>query len=95
MVARKEPYVPQELQGVASDVTLELLVDRNGVVLGSRRTAGDPRFYPAAATAAQQWRFEPLLVNGEPVAFALPVRFVLTWPASRRGDIHMSYVIPE
>ncbi|HVG25828.1 MAG TPA: energy transducer TonB [Thermoanaerobaculia bacterium] len=92
MVARREPYVPQELQRVDTDVTIDVLVRRDGSVVGSRYVSGDRRFFDAVATATQQWRFEPLAEGGEAVAFVLPVRFTLTWPAPARADIRIRYV---
>jgi TonB family protein len=95
LVQRKEPDVLPELRGVASDVSIEFLVDRTGAVTGSRRVAGDERFYAAAATAAQQWRFEPYLRNGQPADFVLPVRFILTWPDARRANVAIRFVTPD
>ena len=89
MVARQEPYVPQELFRVATEVTIDVLVDRDGSVAGSRYVAGDRRFFDAVATAAQQWRFEPLADGG---AFVLPVRFTMTWPSPQRADIRIRYL---
>ena len=95
LVARKEPYLPHHLNGTNTDVTIDVLVDRTGVVVGSRRTDGDERFYASAAAAAQQWRFEPLLIDGEATAFVLPVRFTLMWPDPRRAGINIRYVLAE
>jgi TonB family protein len=62
-------YPPEELdQGVEADVTLEILVDNNGVVEGAWvLTATGPQSFEAASLdAVRRFRFKPPVVNGRP-----------------------------
>lgn len=79
MVKRQEPWVPDGLRGVDAVVNTEVFVGENGGVVGSRYISGDPTFFQAAADAAQQWRFEPLVREGNPARFVVPFTFSLTW----------------
>jgi TonB family protein len=59
------------LQGV---VVLEITVGPDGIVSQARVLRGQPLLDQAAIDAARQWRYEPTLQNGTPVA----VRFTAT-----------------
>jgi TonB family protein len=39
---------------------------------------GHPLFDEAAQEAVKQWRYQPLLLNGEPTAFVVTVTFPFT-----------------
>ena len=91
LLERREPRVPDTLNGVESNVSVEVLVGTDGVVTGSRYVAGDERFYEAVARAVQGWRFEPYRAEGKASAFVVPYTFQLTWPSPRRGNIAIRY----
>ena len=55
-------------------VTLEATVGVDGTITNVDVLKGVPELDDAAVTAVRQWRFEPVLLNGEPV----PVIIVLT-----------------
>ena len=79
LVERVEPEYPPlavraKLQGV---VILEALVDRQGRVENVRVLRSIPLLDNAAIAAVRQWRYSPLLLNGQP-------RFVLTVTLSFR-----------
>jgi protein TonB len=54
-------------------VVLEAEVDTRGQVRAVRLLRGHPVFDDAAIAAVSQWRYQPLLLNGEPTAFVLTV----------------------
>lgn len=86
VVKRVEPVFPPlaaqaHLSGL---VILEALVDTRGHVQEVKVLRGAPLFDEAALAAVKQWRYQPLLLNGQPTAFILTVtlRFNLTNPGA-------------
>lgn len=84
LLRRVEPIFPPlatqaRLSGL---VILEALVDVRGLVQEVKVLRGAPLFDEAAVTAVRQWRYQPLLLNGQPTAFILTVtlRFNLQTP---------------
>lgn len=67
-------YPPLAAQGrISATVNLEARVDVNGHVRTATVLRGHPLFDEAAVTAVKQWRYMPLLLNGEPTEFILTV----------------------
>ena len=58
---------------VSALVILEAEVDTRGHVKAVKTLRGHPLFDDAAMEAVKQWRYEPLLLNGEPTGFILTV----------------------
>ena len=58
---------------VSATVFLEAEVDTRGYVKTVRVLRGHPLFDDAAIDAVKQWRYMPLLLNGEPTGFILTV----------------------
>ena len=58
---------------VSATVQLEAEVDVRGEVARVRVERGHPLFDEAAIDAVRQWRYQPLLLNGEPTGFVLTV----------------------
>jgi protein TonB len=54
-------------------VILEAQVDTRGRVKTVKVLRGHPLFDEAALEAVRQWRYQPLLLNGEPTEFILTV----------------------
>jgi TonB family protein len=54
-------------------VILDAEVDTRGYVKQVTVKQGHPLFDEAAIAAVKQWRYQPLLLNGEPTAFILTV----------------------
>lgn len=52
---------------------LEAHVDTHGVVKSVAVLRGHPLFDEAAVEAVKQWRYRPLLLNGEPTEFIISV----------------------
>jgi TonB family protein len=73
-----EPLYPAELLAARTmgDVTVQFIVLDNGTVDDCRIVASDhPAFAAAATEALQQWRFQPGVKDGKPVATRLQIRF--------------------
>jgi protein TonB len=79
----KEPKKIREVKPVYPDlavqsrvsalVILEAEVDTRGYVRAVKVLRGHPLFDEAATEAVKQWRYQPLLLNGEPTGFVLTV----------------------
>jgi len=69
---------------VAGMVIVEAHVGTDGRVRTARVLRGNPVLDPAALEAVQQWRYQPLLLNGAPTEFILIVtlNFALVTPAA-------------
>ena len=52
---------------------MEAQVDTHGVVKSVNLLRGHPLFDEAALAAVRQWRYRPLLLNGEPTEFIVTV----------------------
>jgi len=75
IVRRVEPAYPAIALAtrLSATVVLEAEVDARGEVATVRVERGHPLFDEAALAAVRQWRYQPLLLNGEPTAFVLSV----------------------
>jgi protein TonB len=58
---------------ISALVILEAEVDVRGVVKNVKVLRGHPLFDDSAMQAVKQWRYQPLLLNGEPTGFILTV----------------------
>jgi periplasmic protein TonB len=74
-VRRVEPAYPALAVAarLTATVVLEAEVDPSGRVARVSVERGHPLFDDAAIEAVRQWRYQPLLLNGEPTAFILTV----------------------
>ena len=59
-------------------VIAEVLVSSEGNVQGVRAIKGHPLVRSGVAEAVRHWKFKPVVVRGEPVAFLGRLRFVLS-----------------
>lgn len=69
LVDRVEPQYPKEakkkhLQG---DVRIRIVVDEEGKVIKTDTLSGHHILAKAAAEAVRHWRYQPTLLNGEPI----------------------------
>ena len=71
LTTKVDPIYPADLQvqGVEGTVLLNAVISKEGVPLsvGVRNTAVNQEFADAALDAIRQWRYQPTLLNGEPV----------------------------
>jgi protein TonB len=55
-------------------VIVNAVIDEHGNVVGARALSGHPLLIPAALKAVLQWKYEPTLLNGTPVAVEMEVK---------------------
>jgi TonB family protein len=68
-------YPPEAMAaGIKGGVQAEVLIDPTGNVIDAKVLQSIPMLDEAALQAVRNWRFQPTLVNGQPV----PVRMVVT-----------------
>lgn len=71
------PYPPiAKLAKIQGTVVVEIVVGTDGVPVSAKAVEGPPQLRPASEAYALTWRFEPAMVNGQPVQS----RFRLTMP---------------
>jgi TonB family protein len=68
--------------GLSGVVVVEAEVDTTGRVRTVRALSGHKLLVDAALEAVSHWRYQPMLLNGEPTAFILNVKVEFT---ARRG----------
>jgi len=84
LIHRVEPEYPQEartkhIQGV---VTLDVQVGGEGAVHNVAVVEGDPLLAEAAVAAVRQWRYQPNMVDGQPVEMQTRIKIRFTLPPS-------------
>jgi len=70
LISKVAPIYPEIAQekGIEGPVLLEAVISTGGNILSLKAvTTADPDLAAAAMTAVQQWRYQPTLLNGEPV----------------------------
>ncbi len=71
LVRQPRPQYPAELQqeGVEGTVTLTAIISKDGIPMSLHvvPSSVDSRLVPLALDAVGQWRYSPMLLNGEPV----------------------------
>jgi TonB family protein len=60
---------------ITGTVQVVITVNEKGEVYEARAVSGHPWFIQPALDAAVQWKFKPVLVNGEPKPFSTVIRF--------------------
>ncbi len=84
VVRRVQPVYPE--LGIASraaaTIVLEAQVDKQGKVKTVRVVRGHPLFDESALAAVREWRYQPLLLNGQPTEFILNVTVVFAFRPS-------------
>jgi protein TonB len=83
LVRKVTPIYPDLAQKarLSGIVVVEAEVDVQGRVTKARVVRGHPLLAPAAVEAVEQWRYQPLLLGGEPTAFVVTVS--ITFSLSR------------
>jgi periplasmic protein TonB len=77
-----QPIYPEKAiaQKIEGRVVLELTVDKTGAVSEVSVITGTPTLAEAAVTAVKQWRYQPYLLNKQPVE--LSTRFSVDFSLS-------------
>jgi len=67
-------YPPVAMQAhIRGAVVVNAVIDEHGNVVGARAVSGHPFLVAAALKAVLQWKYEPTLLNGTPVAVEMEV----------------------
>jgi periplasmic protein TonB len=82
LIEQKKPDYPESarMRGIEGAVLLEAVISMEGIPLNWKvLSSPDPDLSQAAIDAVRQWRYEPTLLNGEPieVVTTISVRFRL------------------
>jgi serine/threonine-protein kinase len=75
LIRRVEPDYPLAAREarISGTVRLHILVDKDGVVRDLKVVSGHPLLTSAAIGAVRQWLFQPLVAEGQPIAFETDV----------------------
>ena len=67
-------YPPVAMQAhIRGAVVIDAVIDEHGNVVGARAVSGHPLLISAALKAVLQWKYEPTLLNGTPIAVEMEV----------------------
>ena len=80
LVQRIEPVYPFLAKSVHREgrVELQATIATDGRIKSLKVVSGDPMFIQSALSAVQQWRYQPTLLNGEPVEVDTYITVVYT-----------------
>ncbi len=69
LINRVQPVYPEAARQlrIQGTVSVNVVVRKDGSVMVQNVGAGNPLLAPAAVAAVEQWRYQPTMVNGEPV----------------------------
>jgi TonB family protein len=70
-ISLPKPYYSKKAEAARAvgPVTVEILVDESGTVIGARALSGNPLLQDVAVKAARQAKFKPVSLSGQPVRF--------------------------
>jgi len=82
VTSRVEPEYPNHAREgrIQGAVTLDTVIGRDGAVRRFASIHGDPELASAASAAVRQWRFRPLVENGEAREFQTQITVVFRLP---------------
>ena len=80
LIQAPQPKYPEEAQkaGIEGDVRFDAIIGPDGAILALTTRGGHPLLVPTAIEAVRQWRFQPTLLNGNPVEVATEI--VVSFP---------------
>ena len=80
LVKRVPPEYPEEARqkSIQGTVILNVILRKDGSVTVQNVADGDPVLSPAAIEAVRQWRYEPSLLNGQPIELQTKISVVFT-----------------
>jgi len=86
LIKRVEPIYPPlaEQMHVSGKVTLRCVIARDGSVKEIQVMKGRPLLIQAAIDAVSQWKYEPVLLNGEAVEVGTTVDIVFVLPSKQK-----------
>jgi protein TonB len=77
-----QPIYPAEARSarLQGPVVLQVVIDEVGEVRDLRTVSGDAVLARAAIDAVRQWRYQPYLLNGQPVKMPIQITVNFTLP---------------
>ena len=80
LIYEVRPIYPAEARAdkLEGTVTVDAIIDTTGAVYEAMVVGSIPGLDQAALDAVKQWRFQPGLLNGEPVAVVCNIEFTFT-----------------
>ena len=78
LVLRVNPIYPPLAKATHTQgtVVLDCIIDRHGNITQMKLVSGQPLLVQAAFAAVQQWKYQPALLNGSPVAVEMHVTVI-------------------
>ena len=69
MIQAAPPAYPPAARsaGVSGDVLLDVTIGKDGSVVNTEVLKGDAMLAPAAMDAVRQWKYQPTLLNSQPI----------------------------
>ncbi len=81
IISRPDPIYPEWVRraGIQGDVLLHAIIGTDGHILELRAVSGNPMLVQPALDAVRQWRYQPTLLDGEPVEVetTITVNFII------------------
>jgi TonB family protein len=101
LITQVRPVYPPALQaaGIEGTVLFDVIISKTGepVSIVTQNSAVDPAFVAAANDAVKQWRYQPTLLNGEPIEVmtTITIDFKLQANAAAFLDLNRSIQATE
>jgi protein TonB len=75
LIASAVPVYPMGAKqaGVEGDVVVNTTIDKNGNVVGMKVISGPALLRQAALDALRRWKYEPSMLNSQPIAVQMQV----------------------
>jgi TonB family protein len=72
LIKRVDPVYPEQARKkhVTGEVLFEVTIDTEGNVTGAKLISGKSELVEAATVAVKEWKYKPIVFNGQPVAVA-------------------------
>lgn len=83
LIHRVDPVLLDPGVHVQGSVVLKALIDKSGQVQNLQFVSGHPMLVPAAIEAAKQWKYQPFLLNGDPVEVETTMHLDFAKPKSK------------
>ena len=67
LIKKVAPVYPAQARGLEGEVVLQAVIAKDGSVQSVDLVSGNPVLAESAAEAVRQWRYQPYVLNGQPV----------------------------
>jgi TonB family protein len=86
-ILKVDPLYPPLPKGsrIQGQVILSIRINQSGEVVSIRTISGDPLLGQAAINGVKQWKYQPYLLNGEPIGVKTQVHLSFTLPEEQSG----------